>query len=144
MKTYKVEVTKEVTRWHNESNQRHREDGPAVEYADGDKEYYINGKLHREDGPAVECANGYKEYYINNKLHREDGPAVERADGTKTYYINGKIHRENGPAVERADGVNSYYINGEELAEEEFNNRNKSCENKVIEIDGVKYKLEKL
>jgi len=30
---------------------------------------------HREDGPAVECANGYKYYYINGKRHREDGPS---------------------------------------------------------------------
>ena len=29
-------------------------------YENGDKEWYLNGKLHREDGPAVEDANGYK------------------------------------------------------------------------------------
>jgi len=31
--------------------------------------------LHREDGPAVEWYNGSKEWYKNAKLHREDGPA---------------------------------------------------------------------
>jgi len=30
MKTYKVEVTETVTKWHNESNELHREDGPAI------------------------------------------------------------------------------------------------------------------
>ena len=95
---YKVEVTKESTKWYNESNQPHREDGPAVEFACGYKAYYINGKPHREDGPAVEFAEGYKEYYINGKY----------------------------------------------LTEQEFNNRNKSCENKVVEIEGVKYKLTKV
>ena len=33
----------------------------------GDKAWYHNGKLHREDGPAIEWANGYKEWYINDK-----------------------------------------------------------------------------
>ena len=68
----------------------HREDGPAVEYADGDKFWYINGKRHREDGPAVEYANGTKYWCINGKLHREDGPAVEYTDGEKYWYINGQ------------------------------------------------------
>ena len=32
---------------------------------DGDKSWYLNGKLHREDGPAIEYANGYKSWYLN-------------------------------------------------------------------------------
>ncbi len=68
----------------------HREDGPAVEYANGDKAWYLNGKRHREDGPAVEYANGTKHWFLNNKLHREDGPAVEYTDGAKHWYLNGK------------------------------------------------------
>ena len=103
---------------------RHREDGPAVEYANGYKEWYLNGKCHREDGPAIDDANGYKEWYINGKLHREDGPAVVYTDGSKSWYINGKCHREDGPAVEDVDGSKSWYINGERLAEEEFNAHN--------------------
>ena len=46
-------------------------------YANGTKEWWLNGKLHREDGPAVERANGNKAWFLNDKLHREDGPAVE-------------------------------------------------------------------
>ena len=61
----------------------HREDGPAVEWANGGKEWYRSGKHHRDDGPAVEWANGYKEWWRNGKFHREDGPAIERADGSK-------------------------------------------------------------
>ena len=72
----------------------HREDGPAIEWADGAKRWYINDKLHREDGPAIEWADGTKRWYINDKRHREDGPAVECADGTKHWYINDKRHRE--------------------------------------------------
>ena len=33
-------------------------------------------KLHRTDGPAVEYDNGIKLLYINGKLHRLDGPAI--------------------------------------------------------------------
>ena len=36
-----------------------------------------NDKCHREDGPAIEGANGSKYWYLNGKLHREDGPAIE-------------------------------------------------------------------
>ena len=121
MKKYKVEVTEYSTRWYNESNLLHREDGPAIEWANGDKYYLINDKRHREDGPAVECSNGDKSYYINDKLHREDGPAVEWANGDKSYYINDK-----------------------HLTEKEFNSRTKTCEGKVVEIEGVKYKLSKV
>ena len=67
----------------------HREDGPAVEFTNGGKTWYINGKCHREDGPAVEYTNGYKAWYINDKRHREDGPAVEYVNGCKSWYING-------------------------------------------------------
>ena len=37
--------------------------------------------------------------------------------------------------------INLGIWNGEELTEEEFNNRNSSCEGKVVEVDGKKYKL---
>ena len=34
----------------------------------GTKEWHLNGKLHREDGPAVEYSNGDKRWYLNDKL----------------------------------------------------------------------------
>ena len=81
---------------------------------------------------------------LDGKLHREDGPAMETTDGSKSYFINDKRHREDGPAIEWADGDKYYYINDKNLTEKEFNNRNKSCENKIVEIEGVKYKLTKV
>jgi hypothetical protein len=66
----------------------HREDGPAVEYADGDKAWYLNGEIHREDGPAVEYADGSKFWYLNGVRHREDGPAIEWSNGSKSWYLN--------------------------------------------------------
>ena len=56
--------------------------------------YYLDNKYHRLDGPAVEWANGSKEWYINGQRHRTDGPAIERADGYKFWYINGKEYSE--------------------------------------------------
>ena len=80
--------------WRNASGQRHREHGPAIEWADGSKEYFVNGRRHRTDGPAVEYSDGSKAWYFNDKLHRTDGPAVEWADGTKQWFLNGKIKRK--------------------------------------------------
>ena len=54
------------------------------------KEWHLNGQLHREDGPAVECADGRKEWYLNGQLHREDGPAVEYANGDKEWHYRGE------------------------------------------------------
>ena len=99
--------------WRNANGDLHRENAPAIERADGAKEWWINGRLHREDGPAGEMANGDKHWYQNSKFHREDGPAVERADGTVEYWINDGLHREDGPAVERADGRKEWRIKGE-------------------------------
>ena len=56
----------------------------------GSKQWRINGKLHREDGPAIEWADGDKWWYINDKLHRENGPAFEGANGHKAWWINGE------------------------------------------------------
>ena len=118
MKEYKVKVNDSGTKeWLNLDNQRHREDGPAVEYSDGDKSWWINDQRHREDGPAIEWSNGDKEWWINGQKHCEDGPAIEYANG----------HKE-------------WWINGQKLTEQEFNKRN-NCSGKVVEIDGKNYKL---
>ena len=37
----------------------------------GTVRYYLNGRLHRTDGPAIERADGYKEWYINGKKYSE-------------------------------------------------------------------------
>ena len=54
-------------RWFNKQGDLHREDGPALEWATGRKEWYLNGNRHRPDGPAVEYLNGGKEWYLNGK-----------------------------------------------------------------------------
>ena len=55
----------------------------------GDKFYYVNNVLHKDDSPAIEYANGDIHWYKNVFLHREDGPAIERVNGDKHWYKNG-------------------------------------------------------
>ena len=66
----------------------HREDGPAVEYADGSVKWYFNGKLHRDDGPAVINPKMGMEWYKDGKRHREDGPAVIYLSGDLCWILN--------------------------------------------------------
>ena len=54
----------------------------------GTKHWFLNDELHREDGPAIEYADGGKEWFLNGNLHREDGPAVEWPDGEKCWFLN--------------------------------------------------------
>ena len=57
------------------NGKHHREDGPAIIYPSGHKQWQLNGVSHREVGPAVESVTGYKEWWykglcygINNKF----------------------------------------------------------------------------
>jgi len=64
-------------------------------------------------------------------------------NGDKHWYLNGKYHREDGPAIEKAGGPNEWWLMGKWLTEKEFNRRTKkTCNNKVVEIDGIKYRLQ--
>ena len=36
-----------------------------IERENGDREWYRNGKLHRENGPAVEFADGEKDWFLD-------------------------------------------------------------------------------
>jgi hypothetical protein len=124
MKTYKVTVDHEGTiYWYNEKDHLHREDGPAVEFTDGSKHWYVNGKLHRADGPAVEFTDGFKEWFIHGQRHREDGPAFEWPDGQYEWYLNGKLHRIGGPACGWPDGTEEWWLNGEGYSEKNYWNQ---------------------
>jgi len=37
-------------------------------HVDGYKEWYRDGLRHREDGPAVECADGTEQWWLNGEL----------------------------------------------------------------------------
>jgi hypothetical protein len=110
----------------------------------GIKEWYLDDKLHRTDGPAYEGADGTKSWYLDGKCHRTDGPAIEGADGSKYWYVDGKRHRVDGPAIEFADGSKRWYLNGKHLTESKWREAvapKPSCAGKIVEVDGVKYRL---
>ena len=112
-------------------------------YNDGGKEWYLNGKRHRTDGPAVECSNGYKAWWLNDKCHRTDGPAIESSNGSKEWYLDGKLHRTDGPAIEFSNGYKEWWLDDKELTEEEHRRQTRPapCNNKSVEVDGVRYRL---
>ena len=57
---------------------------------DGHQFWFQSGELHREDGPAIIWANGDQEWWINGKCHRKDGPAIIREDGSEEWCLNGE------------------------------------------------------
>ena len=58
----------------------------AIYYYYSTKHGYI---FHREDGPAVEYTNGDESWMINNNYHRVDGPAKIRS-GKYEWYLDGE------------------------------------------------------
>lgn len=85
---YRV-IFHDAIRWYYNWN-LHREDGPAVEWKAGKKEWWMYGRLHREDGPAI-YNNGMKEWYFHGHRHRDNGPAVEWPNGQKFWWIHGRL-----------------------------------------------------
>jgi hypothetical protein len=57
------------------TNILNREDGPAIELADGTSQWFFNGKRHRLNGPAIDYSGERFEWWVDGYLHREDGPA---------------------------------------------------------------------
>ena len=74
--------------YHNAAGKLHREEGPAVIFPSGRKEWYRNGLRHRTDGPAIVHANGGQEWWHNGQPHRVNGPAIEWENGHKEWWIN--------------------------------------------------------
>lgn len=52
----------DLVKYLDEQGRPHRTDGPAVEFNNGSRIYYVHGVLGRNDGPAIIHANGYTEY----------------------------------------------------------------------------------
>lgn len=90
---------------------RHREDGPAVIWADGRWSWWLNGRLHCQDGPAWYC-DGSEIWFLNGLRHRIGGPAVQESNGTEIWYQSGLRHCESGPAVRTVSGACEWYLWG--------------------------------
>ena len=89
MTEVRVEINEHGSRfWRNQNGQFHREDGPAVEWAYGKKEWYLNDWLHREDGPAYEDADGVKEWYLNgDHLTEAEFKLIVSGEAEKVYIV---------------------------------------------------------
>ncbi len=94
-------------------------DGIAEEYS-GRLNDYDGMNIHREDGPAIIYSIGRKEWWLNGRRHRVGGPAIERSTRSKEWHLNGKRHRVDGPAVEWANGVTEWWLNGREYIFKDF------------------------
>ena len=53
--------------WRNRGGQIHRIGGPAIEFSDGSREWYVDGLAHREDGPAIDWKSGEKRWFIKGE-----------------------------------------------------------------------------
>jgi hypothetical protein len=81
------------------------------------------GKRHRVGGPAVDHPN-YQEYYKHGVPHRLDGPAFTYSTEQPSFFIEGKRYEK------------------EEFDKEIIKIKEKfPLNDKIVEIDGVKYKL---
>ena len=94
-----------------------------IQYRNGNKYWFLNGKRHREDGPAIEWASGNKHWYLNGEYHRADGPAIERSGGDKSWWLHGNCHRADGPAIEYSNGSKCWLLHGKEYSEEKYNEK---------------------
>lgn len=82
-----------------ENGEIHREDGPAVEWQQGDLQWYSHGELHRAGGQAVIGDDGEQQWFKQGKLHRVDGPAQIYPDGASFWYVNDKACPVYGPQL---------------------------------------------
>ena len=58
--------------------------------------YNAGGQLHRVGGPAVEYANGSKEWYQTGLRHRVDGPAITWPGGDcGSWFLHGKVYGQS-------------------------------------------------
>ena len=90
--------------WLDEQRRPHRDDGPAVERADGQHEYWRHGKLHRdEDLPAVWHPSGRREWYRDGERHRQPGPAVIYSGRREEFWVSGQRKWADDAAVQRTD-----------------------------------------
>ncbi len=126
-----------MIKYRDEDGELHRDDGPAIIYADGTQEWYQHGRKHREGGPSVIWPSGTQMWHQHGELYREDGPAVIWAggtqvwvqhgrgpaaillDGAQSWWQDGELHRRDGPAMIKPDGTQHWFWHGKQVTEQE-------------------------
>ena len=79
--------------WHDELGRIHREDGPAIEFFNGDRYWLFEGLRRRVSGPAVELSGGARFWYKRGKLHRIGGPSDIWPDGGTYWRVANSCRR---------------------------------------------------
>lgn len=97
----------------------HRTEGPAL-IQDDSTSWYLNGKLHRIGAPAVEYENGNVEWWLQGVKHRVNGPAIIN-DQSEQWWSYGNKHCITGAAITHPSGEKEWWISGVQYSEEEFN-----------------------
>jgi len=98
LKNYtKIEIDELGTkRYLNDEGQHHRLDGPAVEYLDGSKYWYINRISHRNIDPSDKWSDREKYWWFKGERHRVGGSygsvykpwCIHNKEYTKKEYFN--------------------------------------------------------
>lgn len=55
--------------WRDADDKWHREDGPAVIYADGEAVWFRHGHKHRDDGPSTIFPDGSVNWCLNGNMY---------------------------------------------------------------------------
>jgi hypothetical protein len=137
---YRITFLRTGDRWYyDEGEGYHREDGPAVEWPDGTKEWWyrdvqapVNSQEEFErwlkmDGLLVKMWAIMSKDHLKRVCHpngsvswfRDNGDlaSFQYPNGSRFWYKgNGRIHhREDGPAFELINGVKRWYWNGKRV-----------------------------
>jgi len=75
----------------------------------GDKYWYFNNHIHREDGPAIEYTNGDCEFWLYGLRHRLDGPAVDWADDKQWFYMDKHIECKSQEEFKRLIKLKAFW-----------------------------------
>ena len=94
---YKVKISESTIRWYLHGKHHRGKDLPAVEWCDGNKEWWRNNERHRDGNLPAFVGGGvypYRSWFRHGKRHRDPGPegdlpAVVWSDGWKEYYKDG-------------------------------------------------------
>lgn len=70
--SFQIYIYNEGSKITYRNNKRHRDDGPAVEYHDGNETWRFEGELHRKYGPARKWEGGNDEWWLNGKKHTQE------------------------------------------------------------------------
>jgi hypothetical protein len=88
--------------------------------------YYQFGQLHREDGPAIQWDNGDQLWSYLGHFHRLNGPAIDIKQGNKEWFLGGGLYRNGGGIIDLDLPhlvIKEWWVNGKYCAvksQEEF------------------------